>query len=171
MEKLECRACLGLRLKGTQRKELPLTFPDGLISGVWEVRANPILAVEPSDSGHALASSQSPGFQQRKTTKQDTWPPSKPPLSFICDKPLFINPRTARRHWVREAMLLRGKTIRNTISVIKAGHKYLSSLSGEEGQDDSSQFLVLTKEETVHETGHLPGHFYLSDPRVGTREA
>lgn len=68
-------------------------------------------------------------------------------------------------------MLLRGKTIRNTISVIKPGHKYLSSLSGEEGQDDSSQFLVLTKEETVHETGHLPGCFYLSDPRVGTREA
>ena len=47
-----------------------------------------------------LASSQSPGFQRRKTTKQDMWLPcSKPPLSFICDKPLFINPRTAHRHW------------------------------------------------------------------------
>lgn len=99
-------------------------------------------------------------------------PRSKPLLNFICDKPLFINPRNAQRHQGEASNAAeRGKTIRNTINVIKAGHKYLSSLSGEEGQDDSSQFLVLTKEETVHETGHLPGYFYLSDPRVGTREA
>lgn len=113
-----------------------------------------------------------PASEQR-TDKQKTWlAGTKPLLDFICDKVPFINPRTAhRRRGEQSNAAERGKTIKTTITVVKAGHKYLSSLSREEGQDDSSQFLVLTKEETVHETGHLPGCFYLSDPRVGTREA
>lgn len=48
----------------------------------------------------------------------------------------------------------------------KAGRKYLSPFSGEEGHNDSSQFLLLTKEEAAHESGHLPGCFYLSAPPV-----
>lgn len=112
----------------------------------------------------------------KRLTKQEMWPPPSWPLqNFICDRPLLINPRTAHHQGMGSGCSGRwggvGETIRNTISVLKAGHKYLSSLSREEGQDDSSQFLVLTKEETVHETGHLPRYFYLSDPRVRTREA
>ena len=147
-------------------------FPDSLISGVWETTVNPILAVGPS--GHVgLASSQSPGFTAEEDHKAGNVVSSFQTSSeFHLGQTTLHKPQNCPSSlgWGKRCCW-EGKTIRNTISVIKAGHKYLSSLSGGEGQDDSSQFLVLTKEEAVHETGHLPGHFYLSDPTVGTREA
>lgn len=87
-----------LQLKDTQPKELSLMV--SLTPDLWagEARANPI----PSAVGHVglWPPARTHASEQRRTTKQEMWPlHSQPLLNFICDKPLFINLRTAHRHW------------------------------------------------------------------------
>lgn len=110
---IEAETCFALQLKDTQRQELSLMLP--WLPDLWgrgsKSQSRPFCMARWTRilwrPARAHAS------EQRKTAKQEMWlPPSRPLLNFMCDKPLFINPRTAHGHRGEESNAVeRGKQL------------------------------------------------------------